>query len=259
MPREDFSKQTSDLLAKRVGVRCDSVRGPVVSFRQEGFEHHVVNIGVAAHITAASAGGLRYDPSLTSQQRQSPDNGIWMCQNHAKLVDNDPIRYPAELLRRWKSLAEASALAELEGRAEPQPIDLSAELEVSYVKEQLSSKHHDYRLRITLTNRGSEPLGEYHVDLEMPAAVVRDPQQHPLYVRGRSTPHIAFFRVAAGRNDSEIYPGDSKIVMSVPYFMDNEIFWNHEYVLEQPVKVTLYRRGVRPVALEPCFGDFQIF
>lgn len=39
-------------------------------------ESGVVIVGVAAHITAASAGGPRFDPSLTEGQRRSPQNGI---------------------------------------------------------------------------------------------------------------------------------------------------------------------------------------
>src|SRR6185369_16938585 len=73
-----------------------------------------VNIGVAAHITAASPGskenpGPRYDESLTAQQRGDMANGIWLCQNCAKLIDSDVQRYPADLLRRWKVEAEARA------------------------------------------------------------------------------------------------------------------------------------------------------
>ena len=76
----------------------------------------VVNIGVAAHITAASADGPRFDPSLTPDERRSVENGIWLCQSCAKLVDNDPIRYGADVLRQWKVLAEKSAARELEYR-----------------------------------------------------------------------------------------------------------------------------------------------
>jgi hypothetical protein len=65
---------------------------------------------------------------LTVQKRQSTENGIWLCQNCAKLVDNDSERYPAEQLRSWKAQAEASALVELKGKSDPKPIDLSAEM-----------------------------------------------------------------------------------------------------------------------------------
>jgi ribosomal protein L37AE/L43A len=65
-----------------------------------------VNIGVAAHITAASPGGPRYDPSLTNEQRADVSNGIWLCQSCAKLVDSDERRFPVERLRFWKQRAE---------------------------------------------------------------------------------------------------------------------------------------------------------
>jgi hypothetical protein len=73
-----------------------------------------VNVGVASHITAASADGPRYDPALTTEQRSSSDNGIWLCQKCGKLVDNDSVRYPVDKLLEWKVLAEETAVQELE-------------------------------------------------------------------------------------------------------------------------------------------------
>jgi hypothetical protein len=69
---------------------------------------------VAAHITAASPGGPRYDRSLTPEERKAIANGIWLCQSCAKLVDNDEARYTKELLVRWKQDAEEKALKEIE-------------------------------------------------------------------------------------------------------------------------------------------------
>lgn len=112
--RDDFAKDVIDELARRVSYRCSapgcgrSTIGPRVDPAKS------VNVGVAAHITAASPGGARHDPLLSSGQRRSAENGIWLCQTHAKLVDNDPARYPVELLRGWKQAAENRAIAELE-------------------------------------------------------------------------------------------------------------------------------------------------
>jgi hypothetical protein len=50
---------------------------------------------------------------LTPEQRRSPENGIWLCQNHGKLVDNDAIKYSVILLREWKRIAEAMTEREL--------------------------------------------------------------------------------------------------------------------------------------------------
>jgi hypothetical protein len=73
----------------------------------------VLNVGVAAHITAAAEGGPRHDKSLTPEQRADISNGIWLCQTHAKIIDNDIARFSADLLRAWKKLAEQRALSEI--------------------------------------------------------------------------------------------------------------------------------------------------
>jgi hypothetical protein len=191
MDRDDFSKQTRDRLAMRVGVRCSNLFCRKLTTGPRTESPYIINIGVGAHITAASPGGPRYDPSLSSQQRESAENGIWLCQNCAKLIDNDQGRYSAEVLREWKAQAEAFTLAELEGRAAPQ--DLSAELDISYTKKRITGERHDYLLQVTLTNRGTEPLGAYHIDLVMPARVVSSPEAQPSYVQERSTRDVAFF------------------------------------------------------------------
>jgi len=59
-----------------------------------------VNVGVAAHITAASPGGPRYDPTFLTEKRGGPENGIWLCQTCAKLIDNDPARFTVEVLKK---------------------------------------------------------------------------------------------------------------------------------------------------------------
>ncbi len=259
MARDDFSKQTLDVLAKRVGVRCSNPSCRKLTTGPRTESHHIINIGVGAHITAASPEGPRYDSSLTVEQRQSIENAIWLCQNCAKLVDNDPLRYPVDVIQAWKAHAEASALVALEGRPEPLPIDPAAEIDLSYIKEQITSDRHDYRLQVTLTNQGTEPLGPYHLDLEMPARVVTSSEKQPSYVRNRSTHDVAFFRVASGPPEQEIYPGDSKIVVSIPYYIDRGIYWSRGNLFDRSVKVTFYRRGLRPLTLERCFGDFQIF
>jgi hypothetical protein len=69
-----------------------------------------LNVGVAAHISAASPGGARYDPQLSAQERTSARNGIWLCQTCAKLIDNDVAAYDFATLRGWKAAAEESGL-----------------------------------------------------------------------------------------------------------------------------------------------------
>jgi hypothetical protein len=106
---DDFSEAVKRVLAARVANRCSDPGCRAITSGPQDDPAKAVNVGVAAHITAASPGGPRYDPDLLPDERSGPGNGIWLCQNHAKLVDNDPARFPVEVLRKWKTDAEAEA------------------------------------------------------------------------------------------------------------------------------------------------------
>jgi hypothetical protein len=115
--RDEFPADVKDMLARRAGMRCSNpdCRRPTSGPRDA--PNKAVNIGVAAHITAATQGGPRYDESLSSEKRKSVENGIWLCQNCAKLVDNDAERFTSNILRRWKSLSEEAARLNVETAA----------------------------------------------------------------------------------------------------------------------------------------------
>ena len=107
--RDDFSVATKRILAGRVGGLCSrpdcgaATSGPTVD------PSKAVNVGVAAHIHAAAPGGPRFHSGMTPEQRQSVENGIWLCQTCAKLIDSDVDAFPAEVLRAWKIAAERAA------------------------------------------------------------------------------------------------------------------------------------------------------
>lgn len=69
----------------------------------------MISIGEASHITAAAPGGPRYDPTLTSEERKSPENGIWLCKDHAKAVDSKDPYFTVQLLKEWKQQANEAA------------------------------------------------------------------------------------------------------------------------------------------------------
>jgi hypothetical protein len=106
---DDFSEPVKRALASRVGNLCSNPECRALTSGPQEDPAKVLNIGVAAHITAASPGGPRYDHDLLPEERGGPSNGIWLCQNCAKLVDNDPTRFTVELLCGWKATAEAEA------------------------------------------------------------------------------------------------------------------------------------------------------
>ncbi len=114
MARDDFLKATIEVLAKRVGNRCSNPDCRCPTSGPHTSPGKAVIVGVAAHITAASPGGPRFDGSLSRKQRRGITNGIWLCETCAKLVDSDCARFPVEILREWKERAEEARRCEIE-------------------------------------------------------------------------------------------------------------------------------------------------
>ena len=128
MARDNFPASVRRVIAERVNFLCSNPTcrrgtvGPQLDAARS------LSLGVAAHIAAASPGGPRFDPRQRGNDRKSAVNGVWLCQNCAKLIDSDLLRHPGSLLKRWKDAAERLAshnlgqgLFGLDGR--PQPLD----------------------------------------------------------------------------------------------------------------------------------------
>ena len=82
----------------------------------------IVSPGVVAHICAASAHGPRYDASMTPAERSSISNALWLCSNHAALIDRDIATYTTGQLREMKRSHEAASAEGLRRASkEPQP------------------------------------------------------------------------------------------------------------------------------------------
>jgi hypothetical protein len=107
--RDDFTVEVKRILAARVGSACSNPDCHALTSGPQDDPEKAINVGVAAHITGAAEGGPRYNPNLTAEQRRSIDNGIWLCQNCAHLIDSDLSRFTEDLLRAWKTVAEDRA------------------------------------------------------------------------------------------------------------------------------------------------------
>jgi len=129
MARDEFSRPDIDKLAKRVAFLCSRPGCDAVTIGPSSDGISTSSTGVAAHICAASAGGPRYEPLMTSTQRGSIGNGIWLCNNCSRMIDNDPASFPADLLRRWKAQAETRA-ANRHGRRHLQPKDIQDQMQM---------------------------------------------------------------------------------------------------------------------------------
>jgi len=100
--RDNFIKSVQVDLSIRAGLRCSNPSCRVLTKGPADMPVGVVNIGVAAHIKAAAAGGPRFDATQSAAARSAIDNGIWLCANCSRLVDTEPSVYPVEILDRWK-------------------------------------------------------------------------------------------------------------------------------------------------------------
>jgi hypothetical protein len=118
--RDDFPPAIRRTLAARARHHCSNPDSDAPTSGPSSDEATAVNRGVAAHITAASKGGPRYDPTLSKTERSRAGNGIWLCRICATLIDCDVERFPEEVLRAWKQQREAEAQATM-GRPRREP------------------------------------------------------------------------------------------------------------------------------------------
>ena len=114
--RDDFSQKVKVTLALRVGGFCSNPVCRVPTSGPHSEPGKVLNLGVAAHITAASQNGPRHKSQFSARQRRSPENGIWLCQKCAKLIDSDVDVFPDYVLQQWKRKAEERASDSLCGK-----------------------------------------------------------------------------------------------------------------------------------------------
>jgi hypothetical protein len=108
--RDDFPKKIRTAVAARASWLCSftGCAKPTVGPSEE-FSDAVTPIGRAAHICGAAPGrgSRRYVASMTAEERAGIDNAIWLCANHADLIDRDEATYSIETLRAMKREHEA--------------------------------------------------------------------------------------------------------------------------------------------------------
>ena len=89
-------------LAQRAANRCSNPACNAITSGPTADPHGSINVGEAAHIFGANPGSARYDPAMQPQERSAISNGLWLCGNCHKIIDDDPELYPAGLLFEWQ-------------------------------------------------------------------------------------------------------------------------------------------------------------
>ncbi len=118
-------------MAKRVVYICSNPNCRKITIGPDS-KNSINNIGVAAHICTAAPGGPRYNKNMSEEERKSFDNGIWLCQSCAKLIDSDEDKYTVQLIKSWKDQTENIVCYNLKKR-----IILSQKNKLEYIFETL--------------------------------------------------------------------------------------------------------------------------
>jgi len=176
MPRNDFPLRIKETLAKRVAYHCSNPDCSVITTGPHTDNGRSINIGVASHITSAAPGGPRYDSQLSTKQRSSIENGIWLCQSCSKLIDADEPAYTVARLNEWKLNAEKRILELLKYTPQdtfyPQPANVThtpipkiADLRYEIAREKMINtgwqpimQHWSYKIKNSTLQAGN---GEY--------------------------------------------------------------------------------------------------
>lgn len=113
--RDNFSSSVVEILKKRAGFICSNPSCKAMTIAPSGEDENKVQyIGVAAHITAASEGGPRFDKNLTPEERCTISNAIFLCGSCSIMIDkNNGIDYKVSTLNKWKSNHEKWILQNL--------------------------------------------------------------------------------------------------------------------------------------------------
>jgi hypothetical protein len=170
--RDDFSKPIIRMLASRVNYHCSNPECRRPTLGPSSNENEFVNVGKAAHITAAAPGGPRYDPSLTHEARRAISNGIWLCAIHADQVDKDADGFPVDLLRKWKHDAEERARVEAFTNSQAPP---------SKVVFELDEDDKEFLLRLALP-------GEDHIEAITPRMMKAAKKDIETFISDRNWP-----------------------------------------------------------------------
>jgi len=113
--RIEFDEKIKDIIARRAGFKCSfpgcnkTLVGPGVN------NDDSITIGECAHIFSAVPKGPRTDGGLTEKELKRPENGIYLCTNHHKIVDrkSKDNKYTSDLLTRYKNRHEFLISAEM--------------------------------------------------------------------------------------------------------------------------------------------------
>jgi hypothetical protein len=186
--RDDFSQHIKNKLAERAGHRCSNPACRAATSGPQVTADKSTNVGVAAHISTAAPGGLRYNALISTGERQGIHNGIWLCQICAKLVDADLAKYTLECLMTWKAGADAEASVKI---GKPTPGKFSLRKIEERVKRDLKMRNQMRADFLKKSNEySSQPLKHPYDRFRYSEVIIHDLERTEDYLKIEDSPGV---------------------------------------------------------------------
>jgi hypothetical protein len=118
--RINFTLAVKQIVASRSAYECSFTGCSSLTIGPGRGADSVSNTGVAAHIYSAVPKGPRGQGKLSEFELSAASNAIWLCETHAKLIDNNRGNdFPPAVLTSYKGLHEASVMRKHTGLYAP--------------------------------------------------------------------------------------------------------------------------------------------
>lgn len=233
MARDNFSVSTARILAERVGYLCSNHNCRIHTVGPNNNVEKSTKIGEAAHITAASEGGPRFDKNLRPGQRTNIENGIWLCSNCADLIDKDFVTYPVPFLKKWKADAELEMYEKINGFNRSSPTEFTTikttapflEADLRYNSSGRCNEGYSYKNPTELDEFGNavmiigfanSPIIYWKLDWEFSLLIYNNSTQPVFNIRINPLTNITFSKLAKLPKINNLLPID-KIEISAEF------------------------------------------
>lgn len=198
-------------------------------------------IAIAAFIAQYSGRGIEVAAFIHEDIKREGIRDLLHLNPISFRSDNQVLEQLPGILKKWTLVGSAHA-----------------ELKLSYEKVKITGAQHDYMLIVSVTNSGTPRLTEYQIDLLFPDAFLSQTMQYGHEVHDRRTATHRMFRLSEKEHlNAPIFPGDTKRIFTLPYFVDRTNF--NSAAMEQMVTATLRLGKEKPIVEERPIRDFQIF
>lgn len=95
-----ISEKSYKIIWGQFSARCSLCQKDVIHQTEWGITSLT---GEVAHIVGENLGAARGESSLSTAERNDPDNLMLLCREHHKIIDDDPATYTVEVLDQKKS------------------------------------------------------------------------------------------------------------------------------------------------------------